>query len=373
MQRMNNMTKKIFKLIFIALVAITLTFIMSGCGRDQQELEGKNVVTFDLNGGTLETNTASVSTQIKYAYDANTYLLDPAEDIPGCKLYRTGYTFTGWYTSAECKPDEKWDFEPLFNSPELTLFAGWKKAILHTYSVYCVVDGEEQLLGSYEVTAGDNFSDWRKYSKRKGYTAMGFYSDIEFTTPWDDSFKHPGGETDTNIKVYVDYIEGEWEFVSDYATLSSALTSGKNVYLTNDIDCGGARLINHSSLTSYNGIFEGNGFTVSNFKVEKYGTARFVIAIFRSLGATAEIRNVNFESVVYDFSGIPENAKNSKVAAVAVDAIEGAKITNVSVTGTLVTNYTGDISRLNEAVFDVEAVVAVEGFNAVIVVEQQGE
>ena len=96
-------------LIFFVLVLATLTLLMSGCGNVEKSYEGKNMVTFEVNGGILETNTAIVKTKIQFAYEPNTYLLDPTE-LPGYKLSRQGYNFTGWYTSAACNPQDKWDF-----------------------------------------------------------------------------------------------------------------------------------------------------------------------------------------------------------------------------------------------------------------------
>ena len=131
------MIRKHFKLICTIVLAVTLTLVLSGCGREEQDLDGKNIVTFELNGGTLELKTSSVNTKVNYAYHPGTYILDPVE-IPGYKMYRQGYNFTGWYTTAECKPTDKWDFKTPFNTETLTLYAGWEKAIRFTYTVYLI-------------------------------------------------------------------------------------------------------------------------------------------------------------------------------------------------------------------------------------------
>ena len=121
-------------LIFFVLVLATLTLLMSGCGNVEKSYEGKNMVTFEVNGGILETNTAIVKTKIQFAYEPNTYLLDPTE-LPGYKLSRQGYNFTGWYTSAACNPQDKWDFSgDLFSKESMTLYAGWELKVLYTYT-----------------------------------------------------------------------------------------------------------------------------------------------------------------------------------------------------------------------------------------------
>jgi uncharacterized repeat protein (TIGR02543 family) len=368
MQRKSKMTKKHLILLFAVLLIATLTLALSGCGSEGQSLEGKNIVTFDLNGGTLELKTSSVDTSINFAYHPGTYILDPVK-IPGYKMFRQGYNFTGWYTTKECNAGDKWNFETPFLAETLTLYAGWEEAIKYTYTVYYVDNGAGVALGSYEVEEGARFDDWRKYAgTRADHTPVGYYSDINFTTAWNESFAHPGGDVDTEIPVYVDYIPGNWKLVDSFSSLRSALEANNNIYLTANIDCKGAEL----ALTSgnYNGIFEGNGFTVSNFKVAKTGSVRPSMAIFKELGANAEIRNVSFANVAFDLKDIKESVTTVKVAALAINSL-GAKITNVAVSGTVTTNYSGDLSRLNEAFYESAAQATVTGFTANITVEVQ--
>lgn len=351
------MTNKI-RLIFSIILALTLTVVLLGCSREGQNLEGKNIVTFELSGGTLELKTSSVDSKINFAYHPGTYILDPIE-IPGYKMYRQGYNFTGWYKTPECNPQDKWDFKTPFNTETLTLYAGWEKAIKYTYTLYYVEGGEATAIGSYDVKANDAFSDWRNIAKnRKGYTPIGYYSDPEMTALWNAEFKHPGGETDTSIPVYVDYIDGEWALVDSFNALKTAINSGNNVYLTASIDCGG-EVLNHSSVNAYNGIFEGNGFTVSNFTTGQYGSGIMpATSIFKNLGDKAEIRNVTFASVDYDLRSVGAVVHSVKASALAINAMAGAKITNVSITGTLTANYTGDLSKINSFIFeDVTGVV----------------
>jgi hypothetical protein len=360
--------KKSLILTFSVLLIAVMAFTLSACGNEGQSLEGKNIVTFELNGGTLELKTSSVDTKINFAYHPGTYILDPAQ-IPGYKLFRQEYNFTGWYTSPECKPDEKWDFETPFDAETLTLYAGWEKAIKYSYGVYYVDGGESILLGTYDVKAGAAFDDWRKHAAlRDGYTPMGYYSDKDLTTAWDASFAHPGGDVDTEIPVYVDYIEGEWKLVDEFSELRAALKAGNNVYLIANIVCNGAVLDTGSN---YGGIFEGNGFTVSNFKVAKSGSLRPAVSIFKELSATAVIRNVSFTNVAYDFTGIKDGVK-TRVAALTILS-KGAQITNVSVSGTLTTNYAGELPRLNEVFFeeDSNGVTDIAGFTANVTIQVQ--
>lgn len=363
MQRKTVMKQKIKLLIVIALVAL-LTLAMSGCDKGGYDIDGMNVVTFEMQGGMLEYGTSSTDTKINFAYHPGTYILDPTT-IPNYSLMRQDYNFTGWYTTPECNAADKWDFSTPFNTQTLTLYAGWEKAIKFTYTVY-FVDGEgaSVSLGQYEVKTGDTFSDWREFAKgRDGYTPMGYYSDITLETEWDYSTTHPGGDADLDIPVYVDYIVGEWALVNDFASLRDAIKKGENVYLQSDIDCGGEMLIDPLLVSVYSGIFEGNNYTVSNFVcTNSSGAIRPSIAIFKSLGAGAEIKNVSFTDVSFNLGDVRSTVTTVKAAALAVEAAN-VTIKNVSVSATLTTNYTGELSKLQSAVYE-ENGVTQEGFSA---------
>lgn len=366
------------KLIFIALVTLTLALLLSGCSGESGELDGKNIVTFEMNGGTLNYGTSSTNTKVNYAYHPGTYILDPTT-ISTYSISRNGYIFTGWYTSEECKPNEKWDFTRTFDTEKLVLFAGWEKAIKYSYTVY-YMDGDEAVsLGKYDgVEPGEKFEDWRGFADgRDGYTGIGFYSDAECLVEWDFDYKHPGGDADCDIPVYVKYIEGEWELVDSYDELKSALSDG-NVYLTADIDCGGKEL----PMRDFDErIFEGNGFTVSNFTVKKSTSlVKPAVAMFKSLGKGAVVRNVSFVDVTFDFSDIREGsgtvAVKPNVASLAVSMSAGATVSDVSVSGKIVTNFSGDFPCLNEVYYYAEAadsavMAGVTDFIADITVEKQ--
>lgn len=362
-------------LIFILsiLLIVSLAVFLSGCMGEDDALEGKNIVTFDVNGGVLNYGTSSTDTTINFAYVPGTKIIDPVGDKLNYKISNTGYNFTGWYKDKECT--EEWDFDTYFNSETLTLYAGWKLAIRHTYSVnYIGADGEPVSLGEYEVSAGKPFNDRRGLAdKRDGYTAVGYYSDIACQDAWDDAFTHPGGEADYDVPVYVKYIEGEWELVTDYDSLVSAYRNG-NVYLMNDIDCQGKTL---KFANEFGKVFEGNNHKVTNFTVEDGGTSyNPSCAIFNTLGAKSEVRNVSFENVnfVFRYETTPPPTVVLNVAALAVNMEEGAKVDNVSVKGTVDTNYEGELTTRNQVYYYEEAdsavLAGVKDFSADITVNK---
>ena len=357
-------------LVLLALLVVALAALLPGCSSNQDELEGKYVATFELNGGTLDLKSTSVKTNINYAYEPGSLIIDPTNPAWTYKLFRPGYVFTGWYTSQECLPNQKWDFATgTITTEKLTLYAGWEKEIVYTYSV-CYVEGETtHQLGQYKVSAGAKFEDYQKFAnKREGYTANGFYADAAFTTAWDFNTVHPGGDVDTDIQVFVDYIEGDWIIVDSYEKLKNSIGKG-NIYLTNDIDCGGQVL---SLGREFGHIFEGNGYSVKNFTVEKSGSALMPsVSVFQSLTAGAEIRNVKFENVTFTFFGV-EKATKIKVAALAKEGTD-CVISNVSITGTIETDYTGEFERLEEACYEESSTAAITDFTAEITVTVKTE
>lgn len=374
------MTKRHLIFITMAILALTLTVFLSGCSEDAYDLEEKNIVTFETNGGILDYGSSSTDENINFAYHPGTYIIDPTE-FPNYEITRNGYVFTGWYKTAECNPGDEWDFEnTVFTEKTLTLYAGWKPAIKYTYTLYYTnEENAEVKLGTYDVSEGAKFSDWLGYAKtRDGYTHTGFYSDAALSTPWNDAAVHPGGASDLDIPVFVKYIPGEWILVDSFAKLTGAVKQG-NVYLTADIDCGGAAF----SIDDFNAIFEGNGHKISNFTVSRRGTAKEpASAIFNTIGAVADIKNVTFENVKFDFTGIKSSTDKvtvtPKAAALAINMVAGAKITNVTVTGTLTTDYKeGEITTQNQLFCykneaDAAAVLAgVQKFNANIIVDKQ--
>lgn len=365
---------KKLRLILLILTLALVAIFAAGCGSgEDSSLEGKNIVTFEMNGGTLKYGTSSTKTNINFAYHPGTKILDPSSDIGGYELMRAGYNFTGWYTSEECKSSQKWNFDTLFDTETLTLYAGWEKAVKYTFDI-CYVDGEGKtvVLGSWSAKEGGTVAQSfvkNEAEKREGYTPFGYYRDAALTVPWSFATKHPGGETDTSVPIYVKYIEGEWSMVSNFAQLKSALSGGENVYLTSDIDCGGAELSFIGK--TYGGILEGNGYSVNNFTVSASEGVLALkrCAIFDTLSPTAVIRNVDFVDVSYVVT-VADGVEGVtfEVATIALSA-DGATISYVTVSGRFLTNYGGELPSVEAAVLVGTPVI--DGYTASVTVNPQ--
>lgn len=353
--------RKFTKIILLLMLFATVVGCLVACNTGDM-LDGMYKVQFKFNGGSLKTTATTITgvSTFGYAYEEKGVLiLDPVKyySAPGTTdaFTRSGYNFTGWYKDVGCTV--KWDFDKdTLQDEELILYAGWEKAIRHTYSVryWDEDEGKEVTLGTYslseeDIAAGAKFNDRRDYAgKRKGYTSLGeYYKNKECTEPWDNSFTHPGGETDLDVPVYAKYLQGEYILVRNFEDLDNAISNNTgalrgNVYIMNDFDCEG-QVLPHINALNYE--FNGNGKTVSNFTVRAYATDR--LCMIDNIGDKGQIHDITFAKVNYL---ITDDAKPTMgMAALAQStARQTLQLTNVHINGTITNNSTNnyDLSGL---------------------------
>ena len=333
------MVMKFKKIALIALMAV-LSISLFSCKKDNERANYAQAV-FYLEGGSCQNSYEKVT----YLYNMDeleeTYIADP-NLLKKSDITRQGYTLKGWYKTKTVEADivtysDPWDFSKDKMTKEgLVLYACWEKDKLYTYDLYYKNDKDEDvLLGSYSVDQGSVFDDYLDYSVRRGYTLLGLYD--EDGNPWDNSFVHPGGEENTSIKVYGRYIEGTYTLVYTKEQLKKITT--QSVYLMNDIDMEGETL---RFSNTYRGTFEGNNYTISNFKIGYDATKSGIIAdingsnpalnnvyvgLFFKLN-NAQIRNVTFDKVIVNFESKLNNIENVYLTTLASESTN-SKIENV--------------------------------------------
>ena len=303
------MKKKIFLMIVCALAVACL----AGCSSKTQ-YRGVKVV-FELEGGVFQNCERPIVHYYDFAPDTQNLILDPEKLTDReRKIERNGYHIEGWYRTRTAdgytvQYSDKWDFSSdRVGNEGVTLYARWERNILYTYNV-CYRDehGDTQILGSYTVDAGGKFRDMQGFADRyEGHTFLGTFYD-ESGAVWNENFTHPGGETDTAVNVYGEYLTGEYKLVR---TASDLFTAGnKNIWLMSDIDMGGRTL----RLGDYSGTFEGNDHRIYNFALDATGDKNSLftdaeltpdasdnsgimrVSLFHSV-QNATLRNVCFES-----------------------------------------------------------------------------
>ncbi len=373
--------KKIFALVLSLLTVISLTSCKDSSGIEFDS-EGLTTVTYKINSGYVPSDTGNPK-EIKdvkfgnslcdviYYYDLKTGKSCNVVDISEFSSIRelqvpSGVILDGWYKDSEYK--EEWDFETdiLKDGENLVLYPKWSNRIQHHY-VVGYQDGEEfKKIYEYKTNEGDSFSDYlgkiATGANSQKITWLGhLYLDKDLKNPVTSDYKHPGGEEETNIPIYIDYIKGIYTLVSTYDELVKVAKSNKNIYLMNDIDCEGNALSfgNYKgSKTLGNLSFIGNNHTISNFSVS-YDTNNKGINIydnsyFDSISDTKNTLGISLfgDSSYVDFSDVSFKDFKINVSCVndsfkyCVISPFAYKLTNSSLTNVKMENCEITVSKL---------------------------
>ena len=210
--------------------------------------------------------------------------------------------------------------------------------------------GNDVFLDGYECKEGAKFSDTLIRNKTvAGFTSLGYLD--EQGNPWNNNFKHPGGDADLTIKVYLDLIEGEYTVVKTARAFKNALSRNQNIYLYNDIDFDEDEI----NFGDYSGTILGNGYTVSNFTIG-YDDSRtglkgeltdltgasnhLYVSLFFKL-ENAVIKDLTFKDAIVDIDTRNSQIKYLVFAPLAI-VMNNTTLENVSFTGSF------DIVRIPE-------------------------
>lgn len=366
------MRKSIIILFVLALVSvISISFV--ACNEDTL-VEGQTKVVFEMEGGKYKNCEGTIIHYYPLEDGEEHLIVDPKTLTAGKDdIEREGFVFKGWYRTREeidgnVIYSDEWDFatDKIVAGEGVTLYAKWKSMVNYTYKL-CYLDGEEEVeLFVYEVEEGERFSDYLDHcDDRVGYTFLKYVN--QDGSDWDESFKHPGGENDLEIKIYATYLDGEYELVSTARELKSATSKGRNIYLLNDIDLEGASL---SFKKGYNGIFQGNGYTVTNFSLS-YSDGKYdlfedyeddsknslMISLFGETD-NAYISNVNFENVQLSISTTNSLIYRVYVAPISVKG--NATVENVHFSGTYSIKKLPKAFTLEDGTIDEDRLIIVE-------------
>ncbi len=370
--------------LIILLFALASLFIFSGCTLKDtvddvlNEYDLVAQVTYYSNGGSFEQEGKEKNYYCKEGTKALPIgFLPPEDKISGSmpKITRDGYELTGWYfvELADGKPvfedEEKGiyklaeavDFSvPLQKGDVWMIAAKWKK--LSSVKVMMVCDDGEtveidQRKGAVKEDVvsfknGDEigeliFDDNGKVSlagepdsklftvKDKAFTFISYYEDAACQTRLDKKTVLTQGDND--IVVYAKYAKGEWTRISNSLEFRSIFSSSrctKNYWVMNDIDCKNTQV---TPLTELSGKIQGNGYTISNFKIYKEKIVEESVAIFGNIKEGASITDITFSGVTMEYKSITEPAP--KVYGIFSSVAAAATISNVTFSGTL--QYSG--------------------------------
>ncbi len=313
-------------------VAFTLSLVcLSACGNTTEQRSRIKVV-YELEGGKYLNSELPVVVYYDFGNNSEPHRIRDLTSATSESLDRAGYTFDGWYREKSGEGDAVsysglWDFESdLATIDGVTLYAKWKPNVEYKYSMY-YKDGDELVFYKSETLyKGEKFDN--KKAERSGYTVLRCFN--ESGEPWNYDFENDIGD----VKVIVEYLDGEYVLVDTYAKLVSSVR--KNIYLTADIDCGGASF----NFDDYSGrIFKGNGHSVSNFVLESTTLKTFENQKALLVSLFGEMRNSSVEDV--EFSGVTVKIKLKMtstrkiyVSPLAI-SVQNSKISGVKFSGTV--------------------------------------
>ena len=359
---------KLFAILISAVICALSLFVFSSCSGKGEDRGIK--VIYNLNEGTYKNSEEDVVVYYKYPDGAKRLIKAiPIGSDGTAKVERLGYNFAGWYKDAEFT--EPWDFDnDTVGDEGVTLYANWAKKTQYIYSIGYMKDGQFEEVNTsvarpllsfdFSLDAIIDAAD-----TRDGYTLL--YKSIkpdenDYAAYFDEKGNLKESDTDVTIKVYAEYIEGDYLLLysyDDFANLSDSANKlkGKTLLLMNDIDCGGKTLgdsfrnafatdkngtFNYLGIHSYDPENKGTKYSVSNFAISRSYmdkiNAPMTASIFADIGAAGEanaanpikISNVNFTDVTINADVGNDSISELYVSSFA-DNIYNAEITNVNV------------------------------------------
>lgn len=337
--------KKTLPILVFGMVACIMCLLLASCGKTEAK-QYDCLVTFDYNVGTIEANYKNQYLGVK---KGSLVGLKPGDRSDFEEATIRGYYLEAWYTAktdeagnvvkdattGRVEPGEKWDFETMTVESDLTLYANLIRVAEMKYVDVDVYVENPEAEGAVLSVKSDRPGTRRAKPssvlapKKSGYTLLEYYKDAECT----EVFEWPYIVTTEDVTVYVKFIEGDWAIVRTAKELISAIVGQKNIYLVNDIDFAGTDWARND----YNAEFNGNGHTVRNISYKRVCTKNVKDSgLFGTLKSGANIHDVIFENVKLEFKVALGDHKSGFIAYAAE---QGAKLTNVTISGTLYYDY----------------------------------
>lgn len=373
------------KALVLALLTLGTVGLFAGCGTEQTPYEKNDAenftvsVKYDANGGIFTTNTSVIVdsfniSDVKTNSEGNAEiaLISPDNSLRGNDAFspvNNGYFLAGWYSErTETGKDSdgnpiytygnKWDFDKdllevdankTYSSaePVMTLYAAWVP--LFEIEFYSLNDGE--LIGSYvfnPTTAGEiSVPAWNEktgaiemhnFPKKAGYTFNGVYTDSEGRNPiTTETITHTGVvdyttgvAKDPSMKLYVDWIEGEWYHIYNVEQFLSNASVNGNYEIHADLDFTGEIWPTALMHGNFAGSIKGNGHIFKNIEAVQTNNSKTNSGLFGNLTEKAGISDLTFENVSFTIEA------GTRVAGASYGLLAGtisdaAQISNVKI------------------------------------------
>ena len=373
------------KIKVLLLTALTLGSIclFTACGSEKTPYEINDEenytvsVKYDANGGVFTTNTSvivdSYNISDMKAEDGvvEIPLITPDDKSRGndaFKATKSGYFLAGWYAQrTEDGKDEdgktlytygdKWDFEEdvlevdvdkTYSSqePVITLYAAWVP--LFEIEFYSLGSGEYINSYEYDPTLVDEIKipawdektgavEMYNFPENDGYTFNGAYYDEDGTEQIVSVLEHVGevdeetGTADeTVMKIYVDWLEGEWYHIYTVEQFLDNASIKGNYEIHADLDFTDENWPSSLMYGNFTGSIKGNGHKFTNIELKQTNNSKVNAGLFGNITEEASITDLTFENVTFTIE------KGTRVAGASFGLFagtisDGAALTNVNV------------------------------------------
>ncbi len=360
------------KIKVLLLTALTLgsMCLFTACGSEQTPYEINDEenytvsVKYDANGGVFTTNTSvivdSYNISDMKAEDGvvEIPLITPDDKSRGndaFKATKSGYFLAGWYSQrTEDGKDEdgktlytygdKWDFEEdvlevdvdkTYSSqePVITLYAAWVP--LFEIEFYSLGSGEYINSYEYDPTLVEEIKipTWNEetgavemynFPENDGYTFNGAYYDEAGTQQIVSTLEHIGevneetGTADeTVMKIYVDWLEGEWYHIYTVEQFLDNASIKGNYEIHADLDFTDENWPSSLMYGNFAGSIKGNGHKFTNIELKQTNNSKVNAGLFGNLTEEASITDLTFENVTFTIE------KGTRVAGASFGLLAG--------------------------------------------------
>ncbi len=343
------MMRKRFLTILIGLCVVVAVGCLSGCN-SRRAAHYDYLVTFNYNTAHLQLS-EKYDDQYLGAMAGQRIMQPTKEDSDNYgqsrfkELQIKGYAVQGWYTAqydqngnvvknedGSVALGRPWNFATDVVTENLTLYA----QLVLKPTIHLMYGDEEIAAKSFLIgreVAEKTFM--RNDPKVDGHTFYDYYADKALT----ERFVFPIVMGEEDITIYARFIKGEnWNIVSTAQEFASAYRASAKIYVdtevSKELDFTGVAF---TPRLEFGGEINGNGAVLKNIScVVKQNNIRDIenLALFGTLLRTANIHDITFANVQVTVK-VFESKVPIPAALFAYKIVEGAKVTNVTVSGVL--------------------------------------
>lgn len=263
-----------------------------------------------------------------------------------CLFEKEGYDFSGWSTTSDGEV-EYLDGDTYVMGPNssYTLYAVWDLAV---YTITYRLDDGINNVDNRNLYTMQTETFYLYEPSREYYLFDGWYKDSHFAG---EKISQVTKGSLGNITLYAKWIENACfiSSVNELKNISNDLT--KTYVLKNDLNLGGIEWSPIGSDQPFTGIFDGQNYTISNFKIRSVQTYTGLFGYVKD----ATIRNIKINNVDIEYSTSSNTIYSGGLIAYAKS---NATVENCEVSGTIklstrtayiggIVGYVGNLSTLN--------------------------